>query len=205
MIGQMMKNEWFYSKVGTQHGPTTLEELRVLLQSGQLSRESLVWRQGMGDWTPASAVADLWEKPVVADVAVPAAPSVESAVAPAPAPFVALVPASPSLPVPPTPFMTPQQQAWQMGVVPQSGLAIASLVCGILGILLCYVNALGALPAVICGHMALRRMRESPFPMAGRGMAIAGLIMGYLGLLFQIGMIAFIIVIVSQGASTPTP
>lgn len=188
-----MKNEWFYSKSGTQHGPTTLEELRVLLQSGQLSRESLVWRQGMGDWTPASAVAELWEKPVVADVAVGVSP------------MSSALPASPSLPVPPTPMMAPQLQAWQMGIVPQSGLAIASLVCGILGILLCYVNALGALPAVICGHMALRRIRESELPMAGRGMAIAGLIMGYLGLLFQIGIIAILVFAFSNKLIPATP
>lgn len=188
----MMKDEWFYSLAGTQNGPTKLDELRVLLQSGQLSRESLVWRQSMGDWAPASAVAELWEKPVVADV--PTAVS----------PMTLSTPASSSMPVPPVPMVAPQLQAWQMGIVPQSGLAIASLVCGILGILMCYVNALGALPAVICGHMALRRIRESELPMAGRGMAIAGLIMGYLGLLFQIGIVA-IIVFAFSNKLIPTP
>ncbi|MFM2172029.1 MAG: hypothetical protein RI957_2258, partial [Verrucomicrobiota bacterium] len=62
------------------------------------------------------------------------------------------------------------------GVVPQSGLAIASMVCGIVCLLTCYVHGIAAIPAVICGHLALKKIRESDVPMAGRGMAIAGLV-----------------------------
>jgi hypothetical protein len=58
---------------------------------------------------------------------------------------------------------------------------------------MCYVHAVAAIPAVICGHMALKRIRESEFPVAGRGMAIAGLITGYLGILFQLATIGFIV------------
>ena len=78
------------------------------------------------------------------------------------------------------------------GYAPNSALAIASMVCGILSILLCYVHAVAAIPAVICGHMALKKIRESEFPMAGRGMAIAGLVTGYLGLLIQLAIIGFV-------------
>jgi hypothetical protein len=63
---------------------------------------------------------------------------------------------------------------------PTSGLAIASMVCGLVGFMLCYFCALLGIPAVICGHMALKQMNESPLPMTGRGMAITGLILGYL-------------------------
>ena len=77
--------------------------------------------------------------------------------------------------------------------VPNSGLAIASMVCGIVSLIMCYVHAVAAIPAVICGHMALKRIRESEFPVAGRGMAIAGLITGYLGILFQLATIGFIV------------
>lgn len=59
-----------------------------------------------------------------------------------------------------------------------SGLAIASLVCGIAGLVSCIV-ILG-IPAVVCGHMAMNQIARSPVPMVGRGMAIAGLICGYL-------------------------
>ena len=89
---------------------------------------------------------------------------------------------------------------------PNSSLAIASMVCGIVSILLCYVNALAAIPAVICGHMAIKKIRESEFPMAGRGMAIAGLVTGYIGLLIQIvtiGALAMFFVTASKHSSSP--
>jgi len=73
--------------------------------------------------------------------------------------------------------------------VQNSGLAIASLVCGILAVLTCYLGALPGIPAVICGHMAISAIRNAPVPMAGRGMAIAGLVLGYLGILFTVGVL----------------
>lgn len=67
-----------------------------------------------------------------------------------------------------------------VGQAPVCGLAIASMVCGIVAVMLCYLCALAGIPAVICGHLALARIRRSPVPLAGRGMAITGLILGYL-------------------------
>jgi prepilin-type processing-associated H-X9-DG protein len=58
-----------------------------------------------------------------------------------------------------------------------SGTAIASLICGILS-WVC-VGLLAAIPAVITGHMALGKIKRSAGALAGRGMAIAGLILGY--------------------------
>lgn len=49
--------------------------------------------------------------------------------------------------------------------------AIASLVCGVLGL---------SIVAVVLGHLALSRLRHGG---AGRGLAIAGLVLGYLGVL----------------------
>ncbi len=59
-----------------------------------------------------------------------------------------------------------------------SGLAIASLVFGICGLVSCMVFL--GIPAVVLGHMALNQITHSPVPMVGRGMALAGLICGYL-------------------------
>ena len=62
-----------------------------------------------------------------------------------------------------------------------SGLAIASLVCGIVGIITCgFTLGLAPLAAVITGHMALGSIKRSGGLKTGRGMAIAGLVMGYL-------------------------
>lgn len=76
-----------------------------------------------------------------------------------------------------------------------SGLAVASMVCGISGIALagCFFGLPG-IPAVICGHMALHAIKHSPVPLGGRGMAIAGLVMGYLQVLCIIAFIVFIII-----------
>ena len=55
-----------------------------------------------------------------------------------------------------------------------SGLAVASLVLGILG--LC---SIGAIMAVVFGHVAINEIKRSNGSLTGRGMAIAGLILGY--------------------------
>lgn len=62
-------------------------------------------------------------------------------------------------------------------------LSIWSLVLGILSIVGCaFGGFLSAIPAVICGHIGLSRIKRDP-SLDGKGMAIAGLITGYLGLL----------------------
>lgn len=76
-------------------------------------------------------------------------------------------------------------------VAPTSGLAIASLVCGIVGILTCFVYVPGicGLAAVICGHMGMSQIGKSPVLMGGKGMCVSGLIMGYLAILLQLMII----------------
>jgi hypothetical protein len=70
-----------------------------------------------------------------------------------------------------------------------SGLAIASMICGIVGLMLIgCIFGIGGIPAVICGHMALHSIANSPVPLAGRGMAISGLVMGYLQILVILGV-----------------
>ena len=77
-----------------------------------------------------------------------------------------------------------------------SGLAIWSLVCGILAIVLSVacIGPLFAIPAVICGHMAYGRIRRSAGALSGEGLALGGLITGYLGiaLIPVIGLMAAI-------------
>ena len=93
-------------------------------------------------------------------------------------------------------------------------LAVASLVCGIASFLA--VPVVAAFPAVICGHMSLSRMRASANALGGRGLAVAGLVMGYLNLaLVALAMILFFTVAaalvggfrqnVAQGRLLPMP
>ena len=61
-----------------------------------------------------------------------------------------------------------------------SNLAITSLVSGILGWTL--LPFLGAIVAVITGHMARSEIRKSTGELDGDGLAVAGLVLGWLSL-----------------------
>jgi hypothetical protein len=111
----------------------------------------------------------------------------------------------PEFGVPPvSPYAAPYSAApgyYPGAPVPNSGLAIASMVCGIVGYLTCWFVGILGIPAVICGHMALNQINNSAVPVAGRGMAIAGLILGYLGILITLGaVLSFVFAIVAAGS-----
>jgi len=57
-----------------------------------------------------------------------------------------------------------------------SGLAIASLVLSCFSIVL---GLFGCLPGIVCGHLARRDIRRNP-DHGGKGIALAGLIVGYI-------------------------
>lgn len=88
----------------------------------------------------------------------------------------------------PAPNLPPEQK------VPTSGLAIASLVCGLLGFVF---SLLTGIPAIIMGHMAMSRIKASNGTLGGGGMALAGTILGYVTTLI-IGLIAIL-----AGIATP--
>ncbi len=60
---------------------------------------------------------------------------------------------------------------------PTSSLSLTSLIMGIVGWVL--LPVVGAIIAVITGHMAKKEIRESRGLLGGDGMATAGLILGY--------------------------
>lgn len=77
-----------------------------------------------------------------------------------------------------------------------SALAVVSLVAGILSWV--FVPLVGAIVAIVTGHMARSEIRREPERLEGDGMAIAGLILGYaqivltvLGILFILAIILF--------------
>ena len=84
--------------------------------------------------------------------------------------------------------MPPQPMGVQHYVNPQrtSGLAIASMVLGIV-----WIYWVGSILAIIFGHIALSQIRKDP-NLRGRGMAIAGVVLGYVGLaIVVVGVLAF--------------
>ena len=66
-----------------------------------------------------------------------------------------------------------------VSVAPQktSGMAIASLIFGIF-----FIFFPLSIPAIVFGHIALSQIKRSTGRLGGRGLAIAGLVMGYLGI-----------------------
>lgn len=111
---------------------------------------------------------------------VPALPAYPVQPAPQPAQNQPIPPAySPTTPPAYAPYGAPVYPA-APAPRPTSGLAITSLICGIAGIVLVWaiIPVLASIAAVITGHMALGQTRRDP-GIGGRGMAIAGLILGY--------------------------
>ena len=62
---------------------------------------------------------------------------------------------------------------------PRSALAKWSLILGILGFVFGPAGPLMAVPAVVCAHVARRRIKQSGGATAGAGLAEAGLVLGY--------------------------
>lgn len=70
------------------------------------------------------------------------------------------------------------------GLPPQtSGKAIFSLVCGILFLLFPF-----AVVALVFGYISLSEIRKSAGRLKGNGLAISGIVLGYLGVLFIVGV-----------------
>ncbi len=82
-----------------------------------------------------------------------------------------------------------------------SGLIAIALI--FLGIGCCFTWLLGiplAVTAVVLGFVSLSRLKQNPDTLAGRGLAIAGLIMGVVGLILPVGL--FMLGIVAAAADS---
>lgn len=90
---------------------------------------------------------------------------------------------------------SPYGQPAYYGVAPEpKGLSIASMCCGIAVFVGFGFFVLPQIAAVILGHMALRK---EP---AGKGMAIAGLVMGYLGVVLVVVFWVFIAIVTAAAS-----
>jgi hypothetical protein len=142
--------QYHVAKNGEKFGPLDKDEVYRRLVAGELLGTDLGWHEGLAGWEP---LAKLLPPPLTQ-------------------PVFAELGIFGSTPAPFALSSSARQET--------SGLAIASLVCGILGLLL----FLPSIPAIILGHLGRSEIKSSPGTRTGAGMALAGLIMGYLGLVW---------------------
>lgn len=174
--------EWFYADESRGQHAVAFEELPRLVAAGTIRGGTLVWNETMPDWRPAAE---------------------------------ALPDHFPGHSAPP--LLSPAQRrdlgypaghAFPGQRAPVDTLAVLSLVFGILSLLAC--GPFLGLPAVICGHMARKRAREESLPSSNGGLSLAGLITGYIGLVFYgifliIYIVAIAIAIASDAGTTGSP
>lgn len=172
--------DWFYGENGQHTGPVREEEFNALIASGRIAPTALVWKEGMAEWMTLDQVRQTGA-------------------------FLAASPYN-------SPYGSPYQTPGAPGAFPQpayvyhnfgprtSGLAIASLICGIVAFISCFFPL--GIPAIICGHMAMSRISAEPFLITGRGMAVIGLVLGYIAVL---AVAAFVVFMVIAAISTHRP
>lgn len=118
-----------------------------------------------------------------------APPPLDSGYTPAPAAY----------PYPGQAYLAPTQDAL---VAQTSGLAIASLVCSLaaLSAVILTVTIILCIPGVILGHIALWRIGHSHGQLKGKGLAIAGLVVGYIIFaLLLLGIVAIVLLVTPVG------
>ncbi|HPL80980.1 MAG TPA: DUF4190 domain-containing protein [Anaerolineaceae bacterium] len=118
--------------------------------------------------------------------------------APQPAPQPAPPPYQPA----PPPYQpTPQAQAAAPGAK-TSYWAIISLITGILNF---KFPPFGAIAALVTGYVARKEIRESNGTISGDGFATAGLVLGWIGIVFSIiALVLAVLLIVGLFTSMPT-
>lgn len=87
-----------------------------------------------------------------------------------------------------TPFQPPVVSG---GGGQEQTLAIISLVCGILSLCLCGVVT--GIPAIITGYMQRSNIANNPNQYGGGGMALAGMILGGVSILFTVIYVIFVV------------
>ena len=184
---------WYYSENGRQAGPVTAGALREMASSGRLGPQDLVWREGMGDWRPASTVPELAASLPVPAASWPVAPPPLPAGFAPPQGFAPPPPQAhfgyPGMPHPPPGRGTDPAMRWLIPI-DRSGWAIAA---GYLGLFSFFGGFLGPV-AVIVSILAIRDIKKHPHR-HGMGRAIFGLIAGIIGTII---LVFVLIAIVSE-------
>jgi hypothetical protein len=91
-----------------------------------------------------------------------------------------------------------QEQATYVVPAKNNGLAIASLVLGIL-----WIYWIGSILALVFGYMAKNQIDRSGGTQSGRGLAVAGIVLGWVGVgILVLGIVAGIaLILMGYGSS----
>ena len=105
-------------------------------------------------------------------------------------------------PPPPPGVGTPNAYPGAPATQQTNGFAIASLVCGILGVVSCgYTFFIGPILAIVFAIVAKKQIPVRN--QAGGGMATAGLVLGIIGVVIGLGLIALFIGVFASSTSVP--
>lgn len=186
------KAVWYYHVGGEMHGPVSLMELRGLVSSRQLTSDDLVWKDGLADWLAVPDVPELRQS---------FSGNGASGHASQPTSGHDLAPghhsSSRDAPLPRT-----------------SGLAITGLALGVLGITFSLLSGIAILKSsiaivilaslsltfgflsvfsIIFSAVALKDINQSRGTLTGKGIAVAGLVMGIVGTLLWAAWLLYLI------------
>jgi hypothetical protein len=90
-----------------------------------------------------------------------------------------------------------QSNPYSAGTPKTEGMAVFSLVLGVLSF---FCSIFTGIPAIICGHVARSRIAGSNGALAGGGLAIVGLLFGYLSLVI---VAVLVVLVVGVGMQLP--
>ena len=154
-------SDWYFARDGAQQGPVWLSKLQRMADAGEIGPTTLIWRDGLEQWTPGSQVQEL-SFPVRLDQISAARDDAH---------------ATPGVSV----TLPPRQASGTIDLANPpnrtSILAINSLIMACL-----WLFGLGSLAAIVLAVMALRQIARSQGTLTGRRLAIAGMIAGIIGL-----------------------
>ena len=160
--------EWYFARGATHEGPIPLSELQRMADKGEIDPETLVWRGGMEQWTPACWVAEVGFS--TSQMAAHGQTLSSNATAP-------------GVVIPPRLGGSSHQNGPPTNRT--SVLAITGLCMSVF-----WIFGLGSLSAIVLGVISLRQISRSNGLLTGKRLAIASLILGILGLILTtIGLI----------------
>lgn len=146
---------------GTQLGTYEDSDIPAALASGKIRMTDLAWCEGMGDWQPLSSIVEVVQEETTQPVGAPAPP--------------------------PMPVQQPIPMSIPMPTTATSGKAITSLVLGLVSVVCgCFTG----LPALLFGILAINQIGKSGGTLGGKGIAIAGMVLGAVMMIFGTAVLA---------------